>query len=165
MSKNENRLDASCCPNLDSKTRTAGFCLSLLITIILFFVTLGSIGGLFLGNIESFVIFYLLTTTAGLATSFFLKGPKTQCQNMKHPSRLLITVILFISYVLAWIFLFVWESKILVIICLSVNFVTFCIYVCSYFDGGKEYCLRCWKTCCCGCFHKENNLTSKEPIL
>ena len=140
-----------------------GFFICLGLSILFFFMTIGSIGGIFVGSITSFAVFYLLATITSITASFFLKGPKAQWKAMKDPQRLLPTIVMIISFVCAWLFLYVWESNILVIICVSVHICASSIYVMTYIPGGKKCCLKCCKACCTSCCG--NDEENKEPIL
>jgi hypothetical protein len=55
----------SCCPNLDLKTRIIGFIITFILGICLLIMSLGALGGVFLGGSAWFALLY----TSGNLTS------------------------------------------------------------------------------------------------
>jgi hypothetical protein len=56
----------SCCPELDLKTRIIGFTITFLLGIALLFMSLGALGGVFLGSPTWFAFLYTLGNITSL---------------------------------------------------------------------------------------------------
>ncbi len=58
----------------------------------------------------------------------------------------------------------VFNSKLLVIICTSIQFCSLVWYVLSYIPHGRALCKNCLKSCCCG-DEEEGGDEKKELIV
>jgi len=153
--------DSSCCPDLDFKTRVIGFGITFIVGIVLLIMSFGAFGGLLSGTPGWFAFLYASGNTVALAACFFLIGPKRQLQNMKHPTRLVVSIILVVSIVMTLISALLISSKLLTIIFIIIQFISLTWYVLSYIPYGREFCTKCMKQCCCG----EKSEGSSMPIL
>ena len=89
----------SLCPDLDLKTRILGFILSFIIGIIMMMGSIAELFSLALGGQRWFAIWYTAGNIVCLSSSFFLMGPKRQCQNMLNPIRATVSLVLLGSMV------------------------------------------------------------------
>lgn len=62
----------SCCPNLDLKTRIIGFSITFILGICLFFMSLGALGGVFLGSSSWFALLYTTGNLTSLSAYAYL---------------------------------------------------------------------------------------------
>ena len=77
-------------------------------------------------------------------------GPQRQVKNMLDPKRALVSVIFVASMAMTLVSAIVLNSKLLVIISTAVQFCALTWYVLSYIPYGRQMCMKCIKSCCCG---------------
>ena len=135
----------SCCPDLDLKTRIIGFILSFIIGIFMMISSISQLLTLALGGQRYFAIWYTCGNTVCLSSTFFLMGPKRQCENMMKPERKLTTLILFGSMIACLIMAIIGISKIIILVAIAVQFMSLVWYVLSYIPGGQKLCSGCIK--------------------
>ena len=136
----------SCCPDLDLKTRIIGFILSFIIGIFMMISSISQLFTLALGGQRYFAIWYTCGNIVCLSSTFFLMGPKKQCENMMKPERKLTSIILFISMFLCLILAFTGVSKLIIMIFIIVQFISLLWYVLSYIPGAQKLCSSCIKS-------------------
>lgn len=83
-------------------------------------------------------------------SSFFLMGPKRQIKNMLDPKRATVSIIFVSSMAMTLVSALVIKSNIMVICFTAVQFCSLVWYVLSYIPYGRQYCMKCLKSCCCG---------------
>ena len=136
----------SLCPDLDLKTRIIGFVISFIVGIFMMISSVSQLFTLALGGQKWFAVWYTLGNCVCLSSSFFLMGPKKQCEYMMKPSRKITTIILFISMITCLIMAFTGISKIIVLIAIIVQFLALLWYVLSYIPGAQSLCSSCIKS-------------------
>ena len=135
----------SLCPELDLKTRIIGFVISFIVGIFMMISSVSQLFTLALGGQKWFAVWYTLGNCVCLSSSFFLMGPKKQCEYMMKPQRKLTTMILFISMISCLIMAFTGISKIIILIAIIVQFLALSWYVVSYIPGAQNLCSSCIK--------------------
>lgn len=140
----------SLCPDLDLKTRILGFILSFIIGIIMMMGSIAQLFSLALGGQRWFAIWYTAGNIVCLSSSFFLMGPKRQCQNMLNPIRATVSLVLLGSMVSCLFLALLGFSKLIVLIAIGVQFCALIWYVLSYIPYGRTYCGKCIKGCLFG---------------
>ena len=101
------------------------------------------------------------TNILTLFRSFFLVGPQRQIKNMLDPKRATVSLVFIASMVMTLVSALVLKSNILVIVCTAIQFCSLVWYVLSYIPYGRQYCMKCIKSCCCGAEEGEMS----EPIV
>lgn len=140
-----NYTNPSMCPDLDMKTRIIGFLLTFILGIVMMFGSIAQLFSLALGGQRWFAIWYTAGNIVSLASSFFLMGPKKQCEMMLDPVRATVSFVLGGSMVACVLLAFFGPSKILVLIAIAVQFCALIWYVLSYIPQGREMCGGCLK--------------------
>ena len=133
--------NSSLCPNLDLKTRVIGFLITFLVGGFMIISSLGQLFSLALGGQTWFALWYTTGNVVCLSSTFFLMGPKKQCELMLKPGRFRVSVILILSMLVTVILALVSISKILTIISITVQFCFNLVCVILRSDGTK----RVWK--------------------
>ena len=151
----------SMCPDLDLSTRIIGFVLSFIIGFIMMMGSIGQLFSLALGGQRWFAIWYTVGNVVCLSSSFFLMGPKKQCENMLKPIRATVSMILVGSMVFCLVTALLGFSKLIVLIGIGVQFCALIWYVLSYIPYGRTYCGKCMKNCLFGGAEDE----SYSPIV
>ena len=136
----------SMCPELDLKTRIIGFIISFIIGIFMVVSSISQLFTLALGGQRLFAIWYTLGNCVCLSSTFFLMGPKRQCDNMMKPERKLTSMVLFGSMILSLIMAFTGISKLIVMIIIIVQFLSLLWYILSYIPGAQKICSSCIKS-------------------
>ena len=136
----------SMCPDLDLKTRIIGFIISFFVGIFMMISSISQLLTLAIGGQKWFALWYTCGNIVCLSSSFFLMGPKKQCENMMKPERKLTSIILFISMFLCLILAFTGVSKIIIMIFIIVQFISLLWYVLSYIPGAQKLCSSCIKS-------------------
>ena len=137
--------NSSMCPDLDFKTRILGFLLTFIIGVIMM---IGSIKQLFtiaFSGQRFFAVWYSLGNIVCIASTFFLTGPKKQCEKIIEPTRFKTSIVLFGSIICSLIFGIFGFSKILVLLTVAIQFCALIWYVLSYVPMGRTYCGKCLK--------------------
>jgi hypothetical protein len=127
----------SLCPELDLKTRVIGFFISCLIGIIMMIGSIYQLYTLSFGGQRFFAIWYTLGNIVALSSTFFLMGPKKQCENMMNKIRFKASLLLISSIICCFIFGVFGFNKILVILSVFVQFFALIWYVLSYIPMGR----------------------------
>ena len=135
----------SCCPDLDLKTRIIGFILSFIIGIFMMISSISQLLTLALGGQRYFAIWYTCGNTVCLSSTFFLMGPKKQCENMMKPQRKLTSLVLFGSMAACLIMAIIGISKLIILVAIAVQFMSLVWYVLSYIPGAQKLCSGCIK--------------------
>ena len=138
--------NTSMCPSLDLKTRIIGFIISFFLGMFMMISSISQLFTLALGGQRLFAIWYTCGNIVCLSSSFFLMGPKKQCENMMKPERKLTSIILFISMFLCLILAFTGVSKLIIMIFIIVQFISLLWYVLSYIPGAQKLCSSCIKS-------------------
>ena len=146
----------SMCPDLDLKTRIIGFILSFIIGFVMMIGSIGQLFSLVLGGERWFAIWYTAGNIVCLSSSFFLMGPKKQCENMLNPVRAAVSFVLGGSMICCVLLALLGFSKLLVLIAIGVQFCALIWYVLSYIPYGRTYCGKCMK----GCLFGQREVTS-----
>ena len=136
----------SLCPDLDFKTRIIGFIISFIIGIFMMISSVSQLLTLALGGQRWFAVWYTLGNCVCLSSTFFLMGPKKQCENMMKPERKLTSMILFISMALCLILAFTGVSKLIIMLFIIIQFISLLWYVLSYIPGAQKLCSSCVKS-------------------
>ena len=71
----------------DLKTRIIGFIISFFLGIFMMISSISQLFTLALGGQRLFAIWYTCGNIVCLSSTFFLMGPKKQCENMMKPQR------------------------------------------------------------------------------
>lgn len=140
----------SCCPDLTLKQRVIGFAITFCLGLIITIVSFGSFGSIFVGGSTWFAVWYTLGNLVSVSSSFFLVGPKRQCRNMLKPVRATISIIFVSSMIMTLVSALIIQSKLLIIIFVVVQFCSLFWYVMSYIPYGRQFCIKCMKSLCCG---------------
>lgn len=141
--------NSSMCPELDLKTRVIGFVLTFILGIVMMFGSIAQLFSLVLGGQRWFAMWYTAGNVVALSSTFFLMGPKKQCEIMLNPVRATISILLVVSMVLCVIFALLGFSKIIVLVGVIIQFCCLIWYVLSYIPYGRDFCFNCLKRCCC----------------
>ena len=136
----------SCCPDLSLKTRILGFILSFIIGIFMMISSISQLLTLALGGQRYFAIWYTCGNAVCLSSTFFLMGPKKQCENMMKPQRKLTSMVLFLSMGACLIVAFTSISKLIIMVAIVVQFMALIWYVLSYIPGAQKMCSGCIKS-------------------
>ncbi len=136
----------SMCPDLDFKTRIIGFVISFVLGIFMMISSISQLFTLALGGQRWFAIWYTCGNGVCLSSTFFLMGPKKQCDNMMKPERKLTSMVLFASMALSLILAFTGISKLIIMLIIIVQFLALIWYVLSYIPGAQRLCSSCIKS-------------------
>ena len=136
----------SMCPDLSLKTRILGFIISFIVGIFMMISSISQLLTLALGGQKWFALWYTCGNIVCLSSSFFLMGPKKQCENMMKPERKLTSMILFISMALCLILAFTGVSKLIIMLFIIIQFISLLWYVLSYIPGAQKLCSSCVKS-------------------
>ena len=136
----------SMCPDLDIKTRIIGFILSFIIGVFMMISSISQLTTLALGGQRWFAFWYTSGNCVCLSSTFFLMGPKKQCENMMKPQRKCTSLILFSSMITCLIMAFAGVSKLIVLVAIAIQFMALIWYVLSYVPGGQRMCSGCIKS-------------------
>ena len=137
--------NTSCCPDLSLKTRIIGFIISFIIGIFMMISSISQLLTLALGGQRYFAVWYTIGNSVCLSSTFFLMGPKRQCQNMMKPERKCTSLVLFISMAACLILAFSGISKLIVLVAIAIQFMALIWYVLSYIPGAQRLCSGCIK--------------------
>lgn len=148
----------SCCPDLSLKTRAIGFGICAFIALIFGIMSCMQIGGVFLGHLSTFVIFYSISTVFSILSSFFWKGPKAQWAVITDAKRIIPALIFFVAFVLTLLSVWVFKNNTLVIIFVIIQMSAGLFYMFTFIPGGTALLKRC----CCG---GEEESTSGGSLL
>ena len=135
----------SMCPDLDLKTRIIGFIISFFVGIFMMISSISQLLTLAIGGQKWFALWYTCGNIVCLSSSFFLMGPKKQCENMMKPQRKKTSLLLFFSMIACLLMAFSNISKLIILIAIGVQFLTLIWYVLSYIPGGQKICSSCVK--------------------
>ena len=138
--------NSSMCPDLDFKTRIIGFVISFVLGIFMMISSISQLFTLALGGQRWFAIWYTCGNCVCLSSTFFLMGPKKQCDNMMKPERKLTSMVLFISMALCLFMAFTGTSKLLIMLIIIVQFLALVWYALSYIPGAQRLCSSCIKS-------------------
>ena len=137
--------NTSLCPDLDLKTRIIGFILSFVIGIFMMISSISQLFTLALGGQRWFAIWYTCGNCVCLSSTFFLMGPKKQCELMMKPARKFTSIVLFGSMIACLFMAFSGISKIIIMIAIIIQFMALLWYVLSYIPGAQSLCSSCIK--------------------
>ena len=138
-----------CCPKLSYTERIIGFSVCFVLGILIELLSFGSFIGLFTGHPARFAILFSIGNITSLAGTFFLVGPTRQLKNMTDKKRLITSLIYIISIIMTIISVYVFDSWILVVVFISIQFGAYIWYVLSYIPFGRQLCKGCLKNFCC----------------
>ena len=138
--------NSSMCPDLDWKTRVIGFILSFVIGIFMMMSSISQLLTLALGGQKWFAIWYTCGNIVCLSSTFFLMGPKKQCDNMMKPQRKMTSLVLFLSMGACLIMAFSDISKLIILLAIAIQFMALLWYVLSYIPGAQKCCAGCIKS-------------------
>ena len=128
-------------PTLSLKDRLIGFAICFVFGYLLEFMALGSLVGLLLGRSKKFAFLYTTGNIVSIFGTFFLIGPQRQLKYMLDPIRKGASLIFIFSIILTIISIYLFKSKLLVVLCVIIQFGAFIWYVMSYIPYGRD-CLR-----------------------
>ena len=128
-------------PTLSLKDRLIGFAICFVFGYLLEFMALGSLVGLLLGRSKKFAFLYTTGNIISIFGTFFLIGPQRQLKYMLDPIRKGASLIFIFSIILTIISIYLFKSKLLVILCVIIQFGAFIWYVMSYIPYGRD-CLK-----------------------
>ena len=137
--------NTSLCPDLDLKTRIIGFIISFVIGIFMMISSISQLFTLALGGQRWFAIWYTCGNCVCLSSTFFLMGPKKQCELMMKPARKFTSIVLFGSMITCLFMAFSGISKIIIMIAIIIQFLALLWYVLSYIPGAQSLCSSCIK--------------------
>ena len=135
----------SMCPDLDLKTRIIGFIISFILGIFMMVSSISQLLTLVVGGQRWFAIWYTCGNSVCLSSTFFLMGPKKQCENMMKPQRKLTSLVLFASMGACLIMAFTGISKIIILLAIGIQFCALVWYILSYIPGAQKLCSGCIK--------------------
>ena len=136
----------SMCPDLDLKTRIIGFIISFIVGVFMMISSISQLLTLALGGQRWFAVWYTCGNIVCLSSTFFLMGPKKQCDNMMKPQRKLTSLVLFISMGACLFMAFAGVSKLLILVAIAIQFMALIWYVLSYIPGAQRLCSGCIKS-------------------
>ena len=136
----------SMCPDLDIKTRIIGFIISFIVGIFMMISSISQLLTLALGGQRWFAIWYTCGNIVCLSSTFFLMGPKKQCENMMKPQRKCTSLILFLSMTACLFMAFAGVSKLIILVAIAIQFMALIWYVLSYIPGAQKLCSGCIKS-------------------
>ena len=137
--------NSSMCPDLDFKTRILGFLLTFIIGVIMMIGSIKQLFTLAFTGQRFFAIWYSIGNIVCLASTFFLMGPKKQCEKVLDPTRFKVSIVLFGSIICSLLFGLLGFSKIIILLFVGIQFCALVWYVLSYVPMGRTYCGRCLK--------------------
>lgn len=140
----------SMCPDLDLQTRILGFIITLILGFIMMIGSVAQIFSLVLGGQAWFAMWFTVGNVVCLSSTFFLMGPKKQCENMLNPIRGTVSFVLLGSMITSVVLALLGISKMLILISIGIQFCALTWYVLSYIPQGRTYCGRCLKSCLFG---------------
>ena len=138
--------NTSLCPDLDLKTRIIGFIISFVVGIFMMISSVSQLFTLAIGGQKWFAIWYTCGNAVCLSSTFFLMGPKKQCENMMKPQRKLTSLVLFGSMGACLIMAFAGISKIIILLAIAIQFMALVWYILSYIPGAQRLCSGCIKS-------------------
>lgn len=137
--------NSSLCPELDLKTRIIGFVLSFIIGVFMLILSLSQLFTIALGGARIFAMWYTAGNVVCLSSSFFLMGPKKQCELMLNPVRATVSFVMIGCMISCLVLALLGFSKIIILIIVCVQFCAVIWYVLSYIPGGQGLCKSCLK--------------------
>ena len=137
--------NSSMCPDLDLRTRILGFIISFIIGIFMMLSSISQLITLALGGQRWFAFWYTCGNGVCLSSTFFLMGPKKQCENMMKPQRKKTSLLLFLSMAACLLMAFMGISKLIIMIAICLQFIVLLWYVLSYIPGAQKLCAGCVK--------------------
>ena len=138
-----------CCPSLSWEDRLLGFLACYAIGFALGLSSMLSFPVLLAGDPTPFAWTYSLGNLLSIASSTFLVGPQTQCEQMVSPVRLGATAAYLLSIVgTAWSALVLREAP-LTLLMVVVQFGALGWYCASYIPYGRMCIQRCVGRVCC----------------
>ena len=135
----------SMCPDLDIKTRIIGFIISFIVGIFMMISSISQLLTLALGGQRWFAVWYTCGNIVCLSSTFFLMGPKKQCENMMKPQRKCTSLVLFLSMTACLFMAFAGVSKLIILVAIAIQFMALIWYVLSYIPGAQKLCSGCIK--------------------
>jgi ribose/xylose/arabinose/galactoside ABC-type transport system permease subunit len=132
-------------PSLTLKERLIGFAVCFGLGVLIQFLSMGSLLGLVVGKANKFAFLYTVGNIISIIGTFFLVGPLKQFQNMKDESRFWTSITFVSSIILTLISLYFFNSKILIIVFVFIQFCAYIWYVLSYIPYGRDIMKRCLK--------------------
>ena len=139
--KDKEEENNSIFPTLSLKDRLIGFAICFVFGYLLEFMALGSLVGLLLGRSKKFAFLYTTGNIVSIFGTFFLIGPQRQLKYMLDPIRKGASLIFIFSIILTIISIYLFKSKLLVVLCVIIQFGAFIWYVMSYIPYGRD-CLK-----------------------
>ncbi|XP_044277286.1 vesicle transport protein SFT2A [Varanus komodoensis] len=99
------------------------------------------------GGIKLFAVFYTIGNTAALASTCFLMGPVKQLKRMFEPTRLLVTIVMLLSFILTLCAVFWWHKKGLAVLFCILQFLAMTWYSLSYIPYARDAVMKCFTSC------------------
>ena len=131
--------------DLDIKTRIIGFIISFIVGIFMMISSISQLLTLALGGQRWFAVWYTCGNIVCLSSTFFLMGPKKQCENMMKPQRKCTSLVLFLSMTACLFMAFAGVSKLIILVAIAIQFMALIWYVLSYIPGAQKLCSGCIK--------------------
>ncbi|XP_019880401.2 vesicle transport protein SFT2A [Aethina tumida] len=130
---------------LSWSTRLKGFLACFIIGILLSF--LGSFALFFAKGINTFAVFYTLGNITSMASTCFLMGPFNQFKKMFAPTRIIATVVVFISLIMTIISAVALHKAILALLFIIIQFLAMTWYSLSYIPYARDAVKKTVMTC------------------
>uniref|UniRef100_A0A8D0EAV0 Vesicle transport protein n=1 Tax=Salvator merianae TaxID=96440 RepID=A0A8D0EAV0_SALMN len=99
------------------------------------------------GGLKLFAVFYTLGNIAALASTCFLMGPVKQLKKMFEPTRLIVTIVMLVSFILTLCAVFWWGKKGLAVLFCIIQFLAMTWYSLSYIPYARDAVMKCFTSC------------------
>jgi len=149
------------CPGLSYRTRALGFCACLAASFLFALLASLNIKKILKGDPAPFALWDTLTNVVGIAGTFFLSGPTTQCNRMFAGQRLVSTLV-YLGALAGTLFFCLApfvpaEPRVYCIfLMIVVSWLALLWYTLSYVPWAQHYVCAACKSClgdaCCACF-------------
>lgn len=138
------------CPQLTYRQRLYGFGICFGIGFLIEICSFGMLTALFTGRAGRYAFMYTLGNVVGLSGTFFLCGPRRQCQRMKSERRWIVSVVFVSSMVLTLTMAVIGGFPLrglLIFVCVLVQWCALAWYTLSFIPFGRAGARRLLRRC------------------
>uniref|UniRef100_R4G9M2 Vesicle transport protein n=1 Tax=Anolis carolinensis TaxID=28377 RepID=R4G9M2_ANOCA len=100
------------------------------------------------GGMKLFAVFYTLGNISALSSTCFLMGPVKQLKKMFEPTRLIVTIVMLLSFILTLCAVFWWHKRGLALLFCIMQFLAMTWYSLSYIPYARTQDCKCYEGVC-----------------
>ncbi|XP_053643046.1 vesicle transport protein SFT2A isoform X1 [Cherax quadricarinatus] len=131
--------------SLSWNTRVKGFAICFALGFL--FSILGSALLFLPGGFILFAVFYTLGNILALSSTCFLMGPVNQFKKMFAKTRIIATIVVFLSLIMTLVAAFVLHKKALALLMVIIQFLAMTWYSLSYIPYARDAAKKCFASC------------------